>query len=110
MCVFIRPILKGTEGRRQYAFRIFSLTLPNNATYAFGMNITRHPTVELRFRSIVSQGVRVPMIQVTDVTTGEVLMVELMKRTAEWLSTMGYEWLEGSPAIWQLKDRGGNAA
>lgn len=72
------------------------------------MNIKRHPTVELRFRSIMTRTGRIPMVQVTDVTTGEVLMVELMKSTAEWLNAMGYEWLNGSPAIWQLKDRGGD--
>lgn len=72
------------------------------------MNTHRHPTIELHFRSIVSPSGRIPMVQVTDVTTGEVLMVELMKSTAAWLNAMGYEWLEGSPAIWQLKDKGGN--
>lgn len=97
-------------GRRQYAFRISGLTFPNNVTYAFGMNTNRHPTVELRFRSIVAPSGRIPMVQVTDVTTGEVLMVQLLRDISDWLGAMGYEWLEGSPAIWQLKDKGGNAA
>ena len=63
---------------------------------------TQHSTVELRFRSITTPGgLRIPMVQVTDFTTGEVLMVELLRATGEWLAAMGYEWLEGSPAIWQ---------
>ena len=65
-----------------------------------------HPTVELRFRSIVTPAGRIPMVQVTDVTTGEVLMVELLRSTAEWLNALGYEWHEGSAAIWQQKGIG----
>lgn len=74
------------------------------------MNTFRHPTVELRFRAIVTPSKRIPMVQVTDITTGEVLMVEMLRSTAEWLAAMGYEWLEGSPAIWQKNKGGGNAA
>lgn len=65
--------------------------------------MNNHPIVALRFRSIVTPSGRIPMVQVTDVKTGEILMVELMRATAEWLTAMGYEWREGSLALWQKK-------
>ena len=64
-----------------------------------------HPTVELRFRSIVTPAGRIPMVQVTDVTTGEILMSEMLRDVGLWLEAMNYEWREGSAAIWQ--QRGG---
>ena len=63
----------------------------------------KHPKIELRFRSIVTLDRRVPMVQVVDVTTGEVLMVELLNDIATWLNSMHYQWLEGSAAIWEKK-------
>ena len=62
-----------------------------------------HPTVELRFRSVVTPVGRIPMVQVVDVTTGEILMVELLRDVGLWLEAMGYEWREGSAAIWQQR-------
>jgi hypothetical protein len=63
-----------------------------------------HPVVELRFRSIstLDRG-RIPMVQVCDVTTGEVLMVELLGDVGTWLAAMGYEWTEGTHAVWERK-------
>ena len=43
------------------------------------------------------------MVQVVDVTTGEILMVELLRDVGLWLEAMGYEWREGSAAIWQQR-------
>lgn len=61
----------------------------------------KNRTIELRFRSIVTPTARLPMVQVADIETGEILMVELLSDTATWLQAMNYEWLEGSPAIWK---------
>lgn len=64
-----------------------------------------HPPViiELKFRSIQAPAVRIPMVQVTDVTTGEVLMVELLTDIGTWLAAMGYHWTEGTHAVWEKK-------
>jgi hypothetical protein len=43
------------------------------------------------------------MVQVCDVTTGEVLMVELLSNVGSWLADMGYQWLENSLAIWEKR-------
>lgn len=67
--------------------------------------LLHHPVVELRFRrsiATIDRG-RIPMVQVTDVTTGEVLMVELLTDIGTWLEAMGYQWVEGSPALWEKK-------
>ena len=62
----------------------------------------KHPVVELRFRSVqTADRGRIPMCQVVDVTTGEILMVEMLTDVGTWLAAMGYKWLEGSPAIWE---------
>ena len=62
-----------------------------------------HPVVELRFRSVVTPADRVPMVQVADVTTGEILMVEMLQDVATGLNALGYGWREGSAAIWQKR-------
>ena len=62
-----------------------------------------HPTVELRFRSVVTPAGRIPMVQVVDVTTGEILMIEMLRDVGLWLYALNYEWHEGSAAIWQKR-------
>lgn len=68
------------------------------------MTMPRHPIVELRFRSIstIDRG-RIPMVQVCDVTTGEVLMVELLTDVGTWLAAMGYQWTKDTHAVWEKK-------
>ena len=61
----------------------------------------KNRTVELRFRSILTPTARIPMVQVTDTTTGEVLMVQMLRDTGEWLANMNYRWVEGSSALWE---------
>jgi hypothetical protein len=61
----------------------------------------KNRTVELRFRSILTPTARIPMVQVTDTTTNEILMVQVLRDTGEWLRDMNYQWVEGSQALWE---------
>jgi hypothetical protein len=63
--------------------------------------IVKNRTVELRFRSFLTPTARIPMVMVTDTTTGEVLMVQVLRDTGEWLANMNYKWVEGSQALWE---------
>ena len=59
--------------------------------------------VKLKFKSIETPTEFVPMVEVRDAETNEVLMVERLKATSEWLSAMGYGYCVGSNARWERK-------
>lgn len=73
---------------------------------AISSSLTRKPParqVKLRFRSLATLTEHIPMVEVRDAETNEVLMVERLKETGGWLAAMGYSWCVGSNARWEQK-------
>lgn len=69
-------------------------------------SLTRKPparSVKLSFRAIETPSGYVPMVQVADADTGEVLMAERIRATGEWLGAMGYSYCVGSNGRWEQR-------
>lgn len=69
-------------------------------------SLTRKPParqVKLHFRSIETRTEHIPMVEVRDADTNEVLMVERLKETGGWLAALGYKYCTGSNGRWEQK-------
>lgn len=73
---------------------------------AISSSLTRKPPareVLLQFKNIDTPTAPVPFVEVHDAKTGEVLMTERLRGTAEWLEAMGYSYCVGSNGRWEQK-------